>query len=200
MRTENWKQVPEFPGYEVSDQGRIRSYWVRSSASRMSVTPQRILKGTGATRDKRYLIVCLRKDGKGHTRYVHDLVLLAFVGPKPDGLEACHYDDDKSNNVLSNLRYDTRKANAADAVRNGKIRKAQATEPGTVTVQDATNMLNISRRAVSQAISRGKLDATKINGAWIIAEKEIERYRAARWQRQAGENPAGEERDGLQNS
>ena len=35
-------------------------------------------------------------------------------------MEACHEDDDRTNNRLSNLRWDTPKANAADRDRNGK--------------------------------------------------------------------------------
>jgi hypothetical protein len=46
--------------------------------------------------------------------YVHDLVLLAFVGPKPEGLEVCHGNDVKADNRLQNLRYDTRSANAQE--------------------------------------------------------------------------------------
>jgi hypothetical protein len=47
------------------------------------------------------------------------LVLEAFVGPCPDGLEACHWDDDPTNNRLSNLRWDTSIANKRDMARNG---------------------------------------------------------------------------------
>jgi hypothetical protein len=51
---------------------------------------------------------------------MHILVLEAFVGPRPAGMEGCHWDDDPTNNHLSNLRWDTRSANARDAVRNGR--------------------------------------------------------------------------------
>ncbi len=64
-------------------------------------------------------MVCLSREGQNHPRLVHRLILLAFVGECPDGLQACHYDGDKSNCRLSNLRYDTPKGNAADKVRHG---------------------------------------------------------------------------------
>lgn len=54
---------------------------------------------------------------------VHRLVLLAFGGPSPPGLEACHRDDNKTNNCLENLYWGTRGQNQADAVRNGKQAK-----------------------------------------------------------------------------
>ena len=55
------------------------------------------------------------------------LVLEAFVGPRPDGHECCHYDDDPMNNHLSNLRWDTRSANSFDAIRNGRHSTASKT-------------------------------------------------------------------------
>lgn len=50
--------------------------------------------------------------------YVHDMVLAAFVGPKPAGLEVCHWNGIRGDNRLDNLRYDTRKANAQDRERH----------------------------------------------------------------------------------
>lgn len=49
---------------------------------------------------------------------LHDLVLAAFHGPKPKGLQACHNDGDKLNNHFSNLRYDTCQANIDDRERH----------------------------------------------------------------------------------
>lgn len=48
------------------------------------------------------------------TRYVHDLSLTAFVGPRPPGREACHRNNDKTDNRLSNLRWGTHTENYAD--------------------------------------------------------------------------------------
>jgi HNH endonuclease len=60
----------------------------------------------------------MSKDNKLTTRTVHTLVLQAFVGPCPAGMEACHYDGDKANNKLGNLRWDTKRANELDAIRH----------------------------------------------------------------------------------
>jgi hypothetical protein len=56
---------------------------------------------------------------KGRNYYTHRLVLLAFVGPCPEGLEGCHNDGDPSNNRLDNLRWDTRESNMADQIKHG---------------------------------------------------------------------------------
>ena len=65
----------------------------------------------------RYVI--LSGGDRRKVRRVHHLVLEAFVGPCPVGLEGCHWDDDKDTNHLNNLRWDTHGANMNDAVRNG---------------------------------------------------------------------------------
>lgn len=52
-------------------------------------------------------------------RLVHRLVLEAFVGPCPEGMEGCHGDGDPTNNSLGNLRWDTATSNQLDKVRHG---------------------------------------------------------------------------------
>ena len=50
---------------------------------------------------------------------VHRLVLDAFVGPCPEGLEACHENGNRIDNRLSNLRWDTRSNNHQDKLKHG---------------------------------------------------------------------------------
>lgn len=52
---------------------------------------------------------------------VHRLVLFAFVGPQPEGMECCHYDGNTTNNRLSNLRWDTPVSNQEDKRRHGRM-------------------------------------------------------------------------------
>lgn len=104
--TELWGPTPsEF--YRVSDRGNV---W--SERAQRLLKPQTLASG--------YQLVFLGKqDGKRLQFYVHRLVLEAFVGPCPEGAVACHWDDDKSNNHLDNLRWATQAENNLDCVRNG---------------------------------------------------------------------------------
>ena len=43
-------------------------------------------------------------DGNAKMEKVHRLVLEAFVGPNPPGLECCHNNGDPSDNRVENLR------------------------------------------------------------------------------------------------
>lgn len=115
---ENWKSIPGYEGlYEASSSGRVRSL------DRFCL----IGKGMGWRRGKiltavraanGYLVVGLSLAGKPRQFFVHRLVMLTFVGPCPSGLQVCHWDGDRTNNALGNLRYDTKEANAADKRRH----------------------------------------------------------------------------------
>ncbi|WAS97193.1 HNH endonuclease signature motif containing protein [Nannocystis punicea] len=65
-------------------------------------------------------------DGVRRNRYVHQLVLLAHVGPAPDGAHACHINDDPADNRLDNLYWGTAAHNRADQRRNGGGDKSRA--------------------------------------------------------------------------
>lgn len=107
MTKERWKDVPGWEGlYQVSDQGRVR----RVKTGRILRTP---LNGTGYPSANLYL------RGRRCGVVVHRLLLLAFVGPCPEGKEACHNNGRKDDNRLANLRWDTRSANMLDAVDHG---------------------------------------------------------------------------------
>lgn len=61
----------------------------------------------------------LCKNGRCKCFCIHTLVLTAFFGPCPPGLECCHGDGERTNNHLGNLRWDTRSANHLDAIAHG---------------------------------------------------------------------------------
>lgn len=117
MSDEVWRAIPGYEGrYEVSDLGRVRSVArkdMRGRTIRERVLRLRLLP-TGRPR------VSLARDGKAVDAYLYRLVLEAFVGPCPVGMEALHWDDDPSNNTLANLRWGTRTDNMRDMSRNGR--------------------------------------------------------------------------------
>ena len=90
----NWKQIPGYDNYEVSDTGLVRS--LKSGKERI-LSPGKLRNG--------YLMVTLHKDGKRKGMQVHRLVAEAFI-PNPLGLETVnHKNEDKSDNEASNLEW-----------------------------------------------------------------------------------------------
>ena len=107
------KEIPGFPGYYATKDGRIWSERFCHSTRKGWLHPK-------VKKDAGYLSVVLRRDGKKYYRRVSRLVLETFVGPCPPGMEACHDPDpNPANNHLGNLRWDTHKANQEDAVSHG---------------------------------------------------------------------------------
>jgi hypothetical protein len=98
---EVWKPIDGSPGYQVSDQGRVRS-------------PSRLLRpGLGS---HGYLGVAL---GRSRHALVHRLVIEAFR-PPIDGLpHVNHLDGVKTNNRLDNLEWSNKSQNQHHAIAAG---------------------------------------------------------------------------------
>ncbi len=123
---ERWLPVVGFEGYyEVSELGRVRSLdrVVRSRYRSNWKMTGRIIR---PSRDGGgYLGVNLSANGRKCRGVIHRLVLAAFVGPIPDGHEVDHWDFDRANNRLSNLRYATSEKNRRRIDDNGRRPKGE---------------------------------------------------------------------------
>ena len=117
---EVWKAIPGFPGYEVSDLGRIRSFW--KAVSHIGVcfsTPQKIKKVFWDRNGRGYILF------KTKRMAVHRCVLLAFIGPCPKGYQCRHLDGNPQNNQLDNLRWGTPQDNADDRQKHGNTARGE---------------------------------------------------------------------------
>ena len=127
-KPEEWRPIPGFEGaYEVSDQGRVRSMTrvvIRRNGRPIPVKGRILRSFKGDRYD--HQAVGLGADRRNR-RYVHIVVLEAFIGPRPAGTEACHDDGDVFNNRLSNLRWDTPSSNQLDRAPHGTHHNAQKT-------------------------------------------------------------------------
>lgn len=110
LHMENWKPVVGHEMYEVSDLGAVRSWkngkWGKRSAPRL-LTPS--LGNTGY----------LRVNVDMEARLIHHLVLESHVGQRPEGAEGAHFNGNKTDNTLSNLRWATPGENGGDNARLG---------------------------------------------------------------------------------
>lgn len=109
-----YRELPEFPGYRFGSDGSV---WSRKRTSTAPDGDWRQLKTT-ATR-KGYRQVNLVSCDHKVTRFVHVLVLTAFVGPKPEGMECAHDNGVRHDNRLTNLAWKTPVGNWDDRRRHG---------------------------------------------------------------------------------
>lgn len=120
---EEWRAIAGWESfYEVSNMGRVRSLDRVSSGVRVK---GRLMKPYKDRPKYPHMIIQLSRGGRSKEGaafpLVHKLVLEAFVGPRPPGLEACHNNGDGTDNRLSNLRWDTHRANMADQFKHGTM-------------------------------------------------------------------------------
>lgn len=110
---EEWRNVVGYEGYYlVSNLGRVKSL----SRLRKRRSKDVILKQTD--NGKGYKFVGLTKNRKSERKYVHRLVLKAFVG-ECGNKECNHINGIKSDNRLSNLEWVTKSENGKHAYKMG---------------------------------------------------------------------------------
>lgn len=106
MVEEVWRGIEGFPGYEVSDEGRVRH-------------GERVLHPSSTVGG--YLRAMLARGGVRSQKYIHRLVLEAFQGPAvPDGMACRHIDRNAANNRAANLTWGDPRTARDDGRRNGR--------------------------------------------------------------------------------
>ena len=156
--TEAWQPVRDYEGfYEVSDQGRVRSL---RSGRLMSLS----------TSNTGYMQLNLSGKPARKLRHAHRLVLEAFVGPCPVGMEGCHTNGNRSDNRLSNLRWDTRTGNMADAIAHGTTNRGERNPHTKFTELDVHNIRQSTAKNTELAkvygVSRETIRDIKLRKRW----------------------------------
>jgi len=103
---------------------------------------------------------------QGTPRLVHRLVLAAFVGPCPKGMEARHFPDrSRRNNKVSNLKYGTRLQNIHDRIFHGTDNRGSRSGTAKLTWKQVNEIRELHNRGELQkdiAIKYG------VSGVWGI--------------------------------
>jgi len=102
--TEEWRDIDGYIGlYQVSNMGNVRRLKGFKSRNDRLLTSQLNFGG--------YKKVALYKDNKRKVMLVHRLVATAFIENPNNYPEINHKDEDKTNNVVTNLEWCTHKYN-----------------------------------------------------------------------------------------
>lgn len=129
---EQWKTIPNYEEYEVSNLGRIKRLAYDKSICKgaKQYCKEKVLKPQ--TRKFGYQAVTLSKNSKAKSFLIHRLVATVFI-PNPDNLpQVNHKDENTSNNCVSNLEwcdqkynsnYGTSKKRISEKLKNGILSK-----------------------------------------------------------------------------
>ena len=127
---EEWKDIPGFSKYQISNFGRVKSIERTTPAGNRGAKrfrPEKILRGCDF--GYQYLKVNLRNDeGKTKNVKVHRLVCQGFIPNPLNKFFVNHKDFNRCNNHFTNLEWVTAKENskhkcAAGRHRNGTTKK-----------------------------------------------------------------------------
>lgn len=158
--------IPGYEGrYAITRQGRVFS--VPRSGTRGGWLKQ-------SPNSQGYLRVNLTNpNGSQSTKNVHVLVLLTYDGPKPEGMQACHNNGDKTDNRLENLRWDTPSSNNLDKRKHGtsggeKNGRAKLTAEQVTSIRDRYEFgdVSLSRLAYLFGVDKSTIHRVVSGTSW----------------------------------
>lgn len=153
-KLEEWKKIDNFDGYYISDRGRVYS-------KKRNIFMKLKIDKNG------YKQIRLSNENKKHYFQLHRLVAEAFIANPENKPQVMHIDEDKTNNMVSNLEWVTAKENANHGSRNSKVSvnkriKIKCIENNTIysSVYECSKTLNLNISCISLVLN-GKRKHTK---------------------------------------
>lgn len=138
MKGDEWKPIPNFSWYLVSNTGQI-----------FDMAENKLVKQYNHASGYK-LVRVMNDSGKVENVGVHRLVYQAFYGIYPKHLEINHKDEDKSNNNVENLEAITHIENVNYGTRNERISKAM----------NGRTLSNMHKKSISQSLKGVKIKET----------------------------------------
>ena len=191
---EIWINIDGFDGcYQVSNLGKVRSVdryvnqW-RGGKRKVEGKIKALTLNFGG-----YHTVVLCEDSKGHTKFIHRLVAIAFV-PNPSNYDHVnHIDENKLNNTPSNLEWCTHKYNMNYGTRTERATMAninhknkskmvsQSTLDGDLiaiypSTKEAMRQTGLSSSSISTSACGGRFDHRR--GKWVNSHQ----YAGYKWE------------------
>jgi hypothetical protein len=166
---QEFRQVPGWPAYFVSRTGKVFS----SHGAGMLLAAW--------VGDYGYRRVGLHAGGVQKLKHVHSLVLLAWVGPRPDGMECRHLNGDKLDNRVENLRWGSHTENMQDKETHGTALVGEANGRAKLTAADVHVIKDLIRANVADTeiarlycVSHTAVWNIKHGRAWAYVEDGAE--------------------------
>jgi hypothetical protein len=170
-----FRPIPGWDGYCVSSDGFVWSAWERTSHKGTSSwqigDSWRKLKSIPYNKYG-HRQVGLHNNGSSKIFTVHRLVLEAFVGTCPPGLECRHLDGNPSNNSINNICWDTHAVNMADKCKHGTSARGERLHTAKLT---EAQVVEIRRRHHEEEVTMAQL-ARDFSIGYSTIQKIVHRY------------------------
>lgn len=166
---EKWLPIPGYEGiYEVSDCGNVQRIGKWTDGRRNRVRGLRhpdFCKG--------YPRVVLFRDQTRKRIMVHHLVMLAFVGPRPEGFEVNHKNGVRSDARIENLEYVTKSQNEQHkhSVLHCKMPRGSRHHAAKVTEDQVREMRDLRQTGWTLKRIAEKYSLGMGNVCWIVKGK-----------------------------
>jgi hypothetical protein len=150
---EIWKDIDGLFGYQVSNLGRVRSFFSRWGKRKYP----KIMKGSIDSHG--YVQVTIRINGKSKLMLVHRLVAKTFI-PNPLNLEMVnHKDENPLNNNIDNLEWCTRSYNNSYGHATDSYRKMICCICGDTayifnSIKEASTKMHIPTTSIFNSLKR----------------------------------------------
>ncbi|MGJ1211954.1 NUMOD4 domain-containing protein [Sphingobacterium multivorum] len=167
---EIWLPVPNYPNYEVSNLGRVKTLQraMKSKAGSIAAVNEKIMKGS-FSRDGYPIVKISNQFGKKILK-VHRLVAMAFI-PNPDNKpQVNHINGVKTDNYTDNLEWVTGKENVTHGYQTGLIKAshgeshylAKVTDEQVLQIRRMRSEDKLTHQAIADLIGVSRSIVTSI--------------------------------------
>jgi hypothetical protein len=157
-----YKENSKFPGYRFGEDGSIWSRWRFSGkpiCTHVIGDKWKPLKPGLRPKDNRKRYTLRGADGYYRRAYGSFFILEAFIGPAPDGLEACHENGNCTDDSAGNLRWDTHSANLLDRRAHGTAPCGEQINTAKLTAEIVVEIRRIGKPLKQHAQKYGVSEA-----------------------------------------
>lgn len=170
MSKETWKIIPKCPNYAASTKGRIKRL-TKSCGTQAGLILKQALRKRKVGGYKSVMLCHHNRK----TYFVHRLVAITFLGPRPENNQVNHLNGNKSDNRLQNLEWTTQSLNMRHARDNGFLSlhrgeehwNAKLTNKAICVIWNAPKSKDFRLKLSKQfSISRATINDIKSQRTW----------------------------------
>lgn len=150
VNSEIWKWIKGFRGiYKISSEGRLKSMARNISMidGRTYRLAEKIIEKPKRGGYKQVSLI--NKDGTYWYPLIHRLVLEAFTGPCPEGMECRHLNGKRWDNRVENLTWGTRLENGRDRILHGTSLRGESNVNAKLTETDIPKIRRLRKEGMS---------------------------------------------------